>query len=397
MSARGVLLLGLMLMVPVPVHAQSPVTFCSKDGALHIQVDRKPFATYVWGDRNVRRPYFAHLHAPNGKQVTRTHPPVAGTDATDHDAMHPGLWLAFGDLGGADFWRNKGTVAHVEFVEKPKAAKDGGTFAVRNRYAAGGRTVCEEVCRVAITVRPEGYLIDWTSEFAGPADFHFGDQEEMGLGVRVATPLTVKNGGQILNSGGAKNEKEAWGKAADWCDYAGKVDGEEAGVALMPDPANFRRSWFHARDYGVLVANAFGRNAFTRGEKSKVVVKKGETFRLRFGILVHAGKVDVGAAFADWTGEPTAERVEAAEAAFRTLGADRQVQADPDSGRTAYRAPSPKTATGANRRVQFRDPAACYALPSTRATTQHRRTCGPGPHSVVGLARGWVGLTSCGG
>jgi hypothetical protein len=122
----------------------------------------------------------------------------------------------------------------------------------------------------------------------------------MGLGVRVATPLTVKRGGQILNSDGRKNERQVWGKQADWCDYGGVIDGEPAGVTLMPDPKNFRRCWFHARDYGVLVANPFGRNAFTRGEKSKVVVRKGETFRLRFGVLVHSGETDVAAAYKAW-------------------------------------------------------------------------------------------------
>jgi hypothetical protein len=296
MIARVGLLLGLVSVLPGPARAEPPVAFDRKDGRLHIQVGGKPFATYVWEDGKVLRPYFAHLHAPNGTPVTRTHPPVAGKDPTDHPDMHPGLWLAFGDLSGADFWRNKGVVEHAGFVEEPAATKDGGTFAVRNRYRAGEKTVCEEVCRIGISVRPAGYLIDWSSEFTGPADFHFGDQEEMGLGVRVATPLTVKNGGQIVNGDGAKNEKGVWGKQADWCDYRGAG----VGVALMPDPGNFRRAWFHARDYGLLVANPFGRRAFTKGEEGKVVVRKGETFRLRFGVLVHSGEVDVGAAFADW-------------------------------------------------------------------------------------------------
>lgn len=275
MNAKVVLLLALAMLLPGIARAESAVTFDSKDGHLQIQIGGKPFASYVWEDRNVLRPYFAHLHAPNGKRVTRNHPPVEGKDATDHAAMHPGLWLAFGDLGGADFWRNKATVKHVEFVEKPKTTKDGGSFAVKNRYVSGDRTICEEVCRISISVRPDGYLIDWTSEFTGPEDFSFGDQEEMGLGVRVATPLTVKNGGQILNSDGSKNEKQVWGKQADWCGYGGEIDGQPVGVTLMPDPKNFRRSWFHARAYGVLVANSFGQNAFTKGEKSKVVVKRG--------------------------------------------------------------------------------------------------------------------------
>ena len=55
----------------------------------------------------------------------------------------------------------------------------------------------------------------------------------------------------------------------------------------MPAPNNFRRSWFHARDYGLLVANPFGQNAFTKSEKSKVSVKQGDKFSLRFGVLVY--------------------------------------------------------------------------------------------------------------
>ena len=300
MNLRVALLLGVALLLPAQARAQPSVTFDQDDRSLQIQIGGKPFATYVWQDRNVLRPYFAQVYAPNAKPVTRNHPPVEGKDAADHASMHPGLWLAFGDLGGADFWRNKGTVQHVGFVEKPKTNKDGGSFAVKNRYMSGERTVCEEVCRIIISVRPSGYLIDWTSEFTGPEDLAFGDQEEMGLGVRVATPLTVKIGGQILNSVGSKNEKHVWGKQADWCDYSGEIDGQPVGVTLMPHPKNFRRSWFHARDYGVLVANPFGQNAFTKGEKSKVVVRKGETFRVRFGIFLHWGKVDVAAAYKDW-------------------------------------------------------------------------------------------------
>lgn len=55
----------------------------------------------------------------------------------------------------------------------------------------------------------------------------------------------------------------------------------------MPAPDNFRKSWFHARDYGLLVANPFGLNAFTRGEKSRIDVPVGKEFRLQFGVLIH--------------------------------------------------------------------------------------------------------------
>ncbi|MFO0954653.1 MAG: DUF6807 family protein [Isosphaeraceae bacterium] len=104
----------------------------------------------------------------------------------------------------------------------------------------------------------------------------------------MATELTAKQGGVILNSEGRRNEREVWGRQADWCDYLGK----DGGMMLIPDPANFRRSWFHVRDYGLMVANPFGRQAFTKGDPSRVVVEKGKSLKLRFGILVHDGDPD---------------------------------------------------------------------------------------------------------
>ena len=69
---------------------------------------------------------------------------------------------------------------------------------------------------------------------------------------------------------------------------------------LMPDPRNFRPSWFHARDYGLLVANPFGRQAFTKGEPSRVIVEKRQTLTLRYGVLIHDGDLDHQAAYQDF-------------------------------------------------------------------------------------------------
>ena len=137
-----------------------------------------------------------------------------------------------------------------------------------------------------------------------PGPEWFGDQEEMGFGVRVATPITEKNGGLITTSTGGKTAKATWGKAFDWCDYSGLIGDRRAGVTLLPDPANFRPSWFHNRDYGLMVANTFGRQAMKQGNVSRVEVKKGETLRLRFGVLLHSAtpdqNADLAAAYRDF-------------------------------------------------------------------------------------------------
>jgi len=67
----------------------------------------------------------------------------------------------------------------------------------------------------------------------------------------------------------------------------------------MTHPEDFPRSWFHVRDYGLLVANPFGRAAFG-GPKSEVRVEPSVLLRLRFGILVYEGTPDYKAAYEDY-------------------------------------------------------------------------------------------------
>ena len=248
---------------------------------------------FVWIDPEVKRPYFKSLHTMRGVPLTRPYPVVGDINA-DHPTMHPGLWLAFGDLNGADFWRNKAKVAQEGWAELPKFPGGIGSFTALNYYRCGTTIIANETASYKIETTPEGRLLRWESRFEpAEADLTFGDQEEMGLGVRVAAPLTVEFGnGVIRNSEGGLNEAGTWGKQADWCSYSGVVDGRRVGIVIMPHPDNFRRSWFHNRDYGLMVANPFGRKAMTGGEESKVVVKKGDSLALRFGILLLDVPVD---------------------------------------------------------------------------------------------------------
>jgi hypothetical protein len=266
----------------------------------------RPVATYVFRDDQIWRPYFAHVHAPGGIQVTRNHPPLPNVDATDHDTMHPGVWLAFGDLSGQDFWRNKARIEHERFSEPPTVREGQVTFTAENSLqTADGGEICNQTSRLTLAARPAGYLLIWEATFRSEhREIVFGDQEEMGLGIRVATPIAVKQGGTIVDALGRRNEREVWGNSADWCDCSGTIDGHHVGITTLCDPRNFRPSWLHARDYGALVVNPFGQQAFHKGPASKVVVKPGEAFRLRYGVLLHAGPPDappdLKAAYADF-------------------------------------------------------------------------------------------------
>ena len=129
------------------------VEFQQKPNKVHVTIAGEVVATYVTADPNLPRPYFAHVRGPGGIQLTRNFPPIEGQDQTDHDTMHPGIWMAFGDLNGTDIWRNKGRVVHQRFVQEPVSGSGQGSFAVENLYeTTDGEPICREVCRFTFLV-----------------------------------------------------------------------------------------------------------------------------------------------------------------------------------------------------------------------------------------------------
>ena len=270
----------------------SPLTAVEKPDRLVIMQSGGMIGEFVFSDPKIRRPFFANLRAPGGIPVTRTWPPVPGVDAVDHADMHPGVWLAFGNLAGHDFWRNKGTMKHESFAAPPAWKGDRLEFSTISSLLTSKDTKLAAM-RSDFSIAPKGgeLHLTWAAAFTPEGDgFYFGDQEEMGLGVRMATPLIEKSGGRITASTGKTTANATWGQPAEWCDYSGTINGIQVGAKIIPDPANFRPSWWHNRDYGVFVANPFGRGAMKQGKPDRTEVKKGETFRMKFTIILHAGK-----------------------------------------------------------------------------------------------------------
>ena len=276
------------------------IGFHQRAGEMDISIDGKLFATYVWSDPRTTRPYFKQIHALGGNiQVTRNHPPLP-TDFYDHETYHPGIWWGFGDVGGNDYWRMKAKIIGGSFVDEPTVHQNIGHFAVRNQLLTNGSDVPfgEQICRYSFRKTAHGILMICESTFRNQErDFWLGDQEEMGLAFRVAKSLCVKtpNGGMIRDSENRTALKAIRTNQADWCEYSGPVFDQtgkkhHGGLVLMNDPANFRKPWWHAVDTGLLVANPLGENELNgRGKKREnVLVKKGEPFRLKYGILVHS-------------------------------------------------------------------------------------------------------------
>jgi hypothetical protein len=256
---------------------------------LVIKLNGKEFGSFVFRDAEVRRPYFCNLHSSTGVKVTRNHPPIEGQDQVDHATMHPGVWLAFGDINGFDFWRNKASIQHVDFSKKPSVSQSGVYWATNSLLKdPSDKSIGNVSMHFNIDSVPTGVLLVWQATI-NPIDQNlvFGDQEEMGLGVRVATSLTEKNGGKIASSEKRTSAKNTWGQPAQWCDYSKEIDGRTVGVTVMSGPTNFQIPWWHNRDYGLMVANCFGRAAMKQGEPRKIEIKSGEHLNLEYAVLLH--------------------------------------------------------------------------------------------------------------
>lgn len=254
----------------------------------------------MWVKRHpqMTRPGLANVKTPGGLQVTRNFPPrspedlTPGQDKIDHPMMHPGIWISFGDVDGNDYWRLKAKVVFDGFADPPTDSAQQGSFTVRNLYQheTDAKTVCTETTRYQFQRVEAGILLRIDAKFqSDERDFYFGDQEESGLAIRVASPIRVDGGnGTILNDTGLRNGKQIWGRPAKWFDYFGQVDGRQLGLMVASSPSNPRPSWLHARDYGVVVTNPFPKQPRERREPYvKTWVRKGMPLELSWAVLIH--------------------------------------------------------------------------------------------------------------
>ena len=259
----------------------------------------RPVAEYVFNDPVVKRPYFCNVRTPSGIQVTRNHPPVEGQDLADHPTFHPGIWWGFGDINGEDFWRNKAAIRHERFNNR--TTEDGALRIIHH---------CSLVDSSGAVLGKAGFATRWSRVVLIPSkkpsywlsceaalqsddrELVLGDQEEMGLGVRLASPLAEKNGGLVTGHGGKKGAKAIWGTQSKWCDYSGRVDGRQVGITALARNLKSSPSWWHVRDYGLLVANGFGKRAQPDRSDPSSRIPPRLPLMLSYQLIIHDDEFD---------------------------------------------------------------------------------------------------------
>lgn len=301
------------------IAAAADVRLERHEGRIDATVDGEPFTSYRFSGQ--RKPVLFPVHGPRGAAMTRSWPLVEGVPGEPQDhPHHESIWFTHGAVNGVDFWashprarhpqhRTENRIEHAELV----ACEGGPTGRIesRNRWVRADDTVvCTDTRTILLEAADDVRTIDYAVTIhADHGPVTFGDTKEGTFGLRVPATLQTKDehgsrgaAGHILNSAGQR-DAAAWGQPARWVAYWGPVDGRTVGLAVCDHPANLRHpSLWHARDYGLLAANPFGRHDFLGAPAGEgdYTLPAGESRTFRYLVVLHEGEAEAAGIEARW-------------------------------------------------------------------------------------------------
>lgn len=305
MNTRQVAL-GLHAILLVSLSARSTLadqfSMETSDDSVTVKLDGKLFTRYLI--KSGAKPILWPVIGPYGSEMTRAYPMIADGKAgekQDHP-HHRSFWFTHGDVNGVSFWHEDGkhgNIVHRKFL-KIEESPDAVISTVNDWLDADGKKLCEDIRTFTFGADGEVRWIDVEIKVvASSGKVKFGDTKEGSFGIRVAGTMkeTAGLGGRLVNDQGQANAA-AWGKPAPWVDYYGPVEGNVVGIAILNHPSSFRYpTHWHVRTYGLFAANPFGLHDFSGGKKDidgSHEMKAGESFDLRYRVLLHKGDVKQG-------------------------------------------------------------------------------------------------------
>lgn len=244
---------------------------------------------------SLRRPFLYPLAGPEGISLTRMGHPQ---DPVGH-SHHNSVWISHNDVGGAEFWSDRGGRIVHQRIEQFNDGPDSAWMLVVNAWQdPEGKTRMLERRRMEVKPLQDGdFLVYLDLQFEAPPQqpVTLGQTPFGPIGVRMAKTIGVHDGGgRILNSEGQVNEEAVFRKPARWVDYSGPVtDKLRGGITLMDHPQNPGHPVpFHVRNDGWMGASLTLNGPIT--------IEPDKPLRLCYGLWMHAGVPNVEQADGQW-------------------------------------------------------------------------------------------------
>lgn len=279
----------LLLVLPALIHASAPDRFAPaqtlraelKEDRVVVSVEGKLFTEYLFTSES-KYPYFFPVNGPRtGRSVT-----VRNTEPYPH---HSSLFFGCDKVSGGNYWQEgleRGRIVSKE-VRLTRASGSEIAFDQDCRWERpGAEAPFDDHRQIVISApSPDLRLIDFAIMLVARTNVWIGKSNHSLFAVRVASEISVKGGGSLVNAHGDRAERGTFGRPSPWADYRGDRGGETEGIAILVHPKDhwFPPRWF-TRDYGFMSPtpmNWLEGNALT--------LAAGEKLHFRYRVIVHAG------------------------------------------------------------------------------------------------------------
>ncbi len=255
------------------------------------------------------KPSFHPVALPGGAALTGYRP-------ADH-RWHRGLWFSWKFINGVNYWEEHPVTGASQgrTVQEPPEIEARPDFSARLRQRlsyrpAGGAPVLREERRIEVhPPQADGSLVfDWDLQFEAltpvvldrtPPPAGGGPGGYAGLSLRLARDLEEVAVVTTEEAEVVWRRERFWGRAAG-LEYQGRLGRQRLGVAVLDHPDNPRSPspWYaiHSREVHFFTPAVL----FEAPHR----LEPGETFRLRYRVLVHPEAWDqarLRAAVAEWT------------------------------------------------------------------------------------------------
>ncbi|MCC7337142.1 MAG: PmoA family protein [Pirellulaceae bacterium] len=281
----------------------------SKEDRVTVWLGDEVFTEYIF--KGYEKPILYPVIGPAGIGMTRNWPMRDDVENEAHDhPHHKSIWFGHMDVNGENFWATGGNAGTT--VSK-SVTIDGNTIHSENDLVGrDGKLVASDSRLISFFADGETRMIDYAVTYhASQGDIVFGDNKDGQMGIRMNPHLRIKGpvaNGHAVNSTGVTTA-DIWGKPAEWIDYWGTVDGNVVGIAMFDHPSNLRHpTWWHARDYGLLSANPFGRQDFEgeQAESGDYTLPSGESLTFQHRFVFHRGDAQaagIDEIYRDWASQ----------------------------------------------------------------------------------------------
>jgi hypothetical protein len=292
---------------------------------IDVMVDGKLFTSYRWPE-NVMKPILYPVMTSAGTEITRGYPfkPRPG-ERIDHPHQI-GVCFCYGIVNGFDFWSNStaipaekksgyGTIKHLSVDKLSGGDGEGSIITSESWIIPSGKELLAEKTEYHFIAKGSVRIIDRiTTLTATDTDISMKDTKEGGFGIRVARQLELPSKEEVVlvdNKGNpttvAKMSNEGitgnfrssegiigeavYGTRGKWVDLYGKIGNEKISVVMVDHPKNpGSPTYWHARGYGLLLANPLGAGVYSEGKNvMNFSIPAGKSATFRFRLIVNSG------------------------------------------------------------------------------------------------------------